>query len=39
MSEKKNLAKEMPEKVEALTKRKLELDADISKNKRPKGEI
>ena len=39
ISEKHNLAKEMPEKVEALSKRMLELDAEISKNKRARGEM
>jgi arylsulfatase A len=39
ISEKNNLAEDMPEKVEALTKSMLELDAEISKNKRPRGEM
>jgi len=39
ISEKKNLAKDMPEKVESLTKRMLELDSEISKEKRPRGEF
>ena len=39
ISEKNNLAKEMPEKVEALSKRMLEQDAEINKNKRHRGEV
>ena len=39
ISEAKNLAKDMPEKVKELTERMQELDAEITKNKRAKGQL
>ena len=39
ISEKKNLAKEMLGKVEDLTERMSELDAEITESKRPRGGV